>query len=282
MTSNAPQKKWVSNPLDLLSQLEEERFQELPNCIKDQIELGYELDDLNSGDFEENIQYFIYQFQRDQYAYVRRGMVAYKFKYYKVHKRLGYKTHKNFCQKVFGVSHWRIDAEIRAAKTFLTLVIAGFDIFPKNSAQAEMLRGFGTEDLIENWQHVIDNMAPHDISAPSIRQLLYAPTDDDRAMKNVKLPAIDYEKVWNEARERCCSTPQFIAHCVDFTIANETESTKSKANRSLHFTGGFFLANIFSALLHHFETLLYSLNPALKEAIWEDDLADLTSNYNGC
>ncbi len=213
---------------------------------------------------------------------MRRGLIGSKIKFYRLYKRLDYKTFNSFSEEVFGKSSWQVNREINAARVVFALLSAGFDTLPTCTAQAEVIRNFGMEELIENWQKVIETIPAHQITANAIRQLLFAPTEKDRVMKNVKIPALDFDKIWNEARERCCSTPQFIAHCVDFTIANETESTKNQGERGLHSNGGFFLANIFSAFLHHFETLLYTLNPSLKQAIWEEDLADLTSNYNGC
>ncbi|MDJ0719257.1 MAG: hypothetical protein QNJ54_34370 [Prochloraceae cyanobacterium] len=275
-------KVYLKNPSDFLYGIDEETVSNLPNHLRDLIDFGLDLEDRNSGDLEDSFGHMIYQFQSDTFAFVRRGLIGSKIKFYRLYKKLDYKRFNNFATDVFGKSAWQINREINAARVVFALLSAGFDILPTCTAQAEVIRNFGMEELIENWQKVIETIPAHQITANAIRELLFAPTEKDRVMKNVKIPAIDFDKIWNEARERCCSTPQFIAHCVDFTIANETESTKSQANRSLHSSGGFFLANIFSAFLHHFETLLFTGNQPLREVIWSEDLADLTSNSGYC
>ena len=275
-------KVYLKNPSDFLYGIDEETASNLPNHLRDLIDFGLDLEDRNSGDLEDSFGHMIYQFQSDTFAFVRRGLIGSKIKFYRLYKKLDYKRFNNFATDVFGKSAWQINREINAARVVFALLSAGFDVLPTCTAQAEVIKNFGMEELIDNWNLVIETIPAHQITANAIRQLLFTPTENDRAMKNVKVPAVDFEKVWNEAREQCCSTTQMYSKMVDFWMKNHLDTPETKIGKGICSLIDRSLNNIFSAFLHHFETLLYTLNPTLKEVIWQDDLADLTSNPNGC
>ncbi len=275
-------KVYLKNPSDFLYGIDEEKASNLPTHLRDLIDFGLDLEDRNSGDLEESFGHMIYQFQSDRFAFVRRGLIGSKIKFYKLYKTLDYKTFNSFSEEIFGKSSWQVNREINAARVVFALLSAGFDVLPTCTAQAEVIKNFGMEELIENWNLVIETIPAHQITANAIRQLLFTPTENERAMKNVKVPAVDFDKVWNEAREQCCSTTQMYSKMVDFWVKNHSDADETNIVKGICSLIDRSLNNIFSAFLHHFETLLYTLNPNLKQAIWEDDLADLTSNPNGC
>ena len=178
------------------------------NVIQEIIEYALDLDDKISGDFD--LGYMIFEFFNNQYAYVRNGLMLAKIKFLKLYKDFGDGTFFTFCKEFLHKQRWQINDTIKAARVAMELIYAGFEILPANISQAASLAQMSGEELIEAWQKVIDNIPPDQITTKSIRNLLFPPTEKDKAQVNLKVPATLHEEVHQEAAEQGWSIVDLI------------------------------------------------------------------------
>ena len=159
---------FVSNPFAPLYQQPDE---ELSEELSVQLILDYanELDDKIAGDFD--LGGVIDQIKNNTLSFVRIGLLAYKVKVLKLW-RDGYRSFKEFCEKAIGITHWQINRAIEAARVVIELAQGGFDVLPKNEAQARPLTKFSGAELCANWQTILDTIPEHKITGNSIAKAL--------------------------------------------------------------------------------------------------------------
>lgn len=137
------------------------------------IDYARTLGDRISGDFD--LTQVIFELKDNTYSFVRTGLLAYKVQVYKTYKKV-YSSFQEFCEKALGVSHWRIKRAIEAARVWLELARAGFSILPKCESQCrplwKLFKFAGSNELIANWQTVIETLQPHKITQTTICQIL--------------------------------------------------------------------------------------------------------------
>lgn len=144
---------------------------------------------------------------------------------------------------------WQINDTIKAARVVFKLMYAGFEILPTNIAQAVALAKLGEEELVDKWRRVIKVLPLDKITAKSIRNLVFPPTESDRAVATIKVPAKVHEDIHREAAERGLSIVGLITAMLDF-----------------------FINGVNSHLLQHETDIEDYLK---KEQIWQSDLQDL-------
>ena len=159
---------FVNDPFAPLYQQPDE---ELSEDLSVQLLLDYaiELDDKIAGDFD--LGGVIDQIKNNTLSFVRTGLLAYKVKVLKLW-RDGYRSFKEFCEKALGVTHWQINRAIEAARVVIELAQGGFDVLPKNEAQARPLTKFTGGTLCANWQTILDSTPEHKITGNSIAKAL--------------------------------------------------------------------------------------------------------------
>lgn len=218
--SNSPaktSKKYLDNPFNHLY----EDTTEVSNRseIQETIEYALGLEDKISGDFAKDLHHEIFEFRYNRLAFVRNGLIAAKIKFWKLYKDIGDGTFASFCKEHLHISRWQINDLITSARVVLELIYQGFEILPTNISQAIALKNFTGEELFHAWTMVVENISPCQITHKSIANLLFPPTEDDKAIATIKLPATLHEQVHREAATQGWSIPQLILAMLGFFVS---------------------------------------------------------------
>jgi hypothetical protein len=207
-------KKQLLNPFNALynnDNLLSERpeIQELDQYARD-------LENQIEGDF--NLEYLTFEFAYNQLGFVRNGLLLAKIKFLKLYKNYGDGTFASFCQKQLKKQRWQINDTIRASRVVLELMYAGFAILPTNIAQAIALAKLTGDELIAKWHSIINTIPPDKITAHTIGNTVKPPTESERAVATIKVPAAMYEDIHSEAAERGLSIVEWLRIVLDFFL----------------------------------------------------------------
>ena len=167
------------------------------NWIEDLIEDALDLDKRIEGDF--NLDYLKFRIYNNEYSFVRTGLIAFKIKVFKLYKDKA-KSFKKFCEDHLHKTHWMINRLIEAAKVVIDLIVAGFEILPRNEAQCRALKAHCEGDLAFAWQHVLDEHegSIHKITAKSITRSLKGEEEEPK-MQTLVVTAMLYAEIWKQA-----------------------------------------------------------------------------------
>ncbi len=166
--------------------------------IPDLLEDAVELDNNISGDFD--LDYLKFRIYSNEYAFIRTGLIAFKIKAFKLYRGVA-KSFKKFCEDHLHKTHWMVDRLIRAAKTCIDLIVAGFQVIPRNEAQCRSLMAHCEGDLVLAWQHVLDDHEGqiHKITAKSIKRSLKGEEEEPK-METLVVTAMLYAAIWKAAQ----------------------------------------------------------------------------------
>ena len=166
--------------------------------IQDLLEEAVELDNNLSGDFD--LDYLKFQIFSNEYAFIKTGLISFKIKAFKLYADKA-KSFKKFCEDHLHKTHWMIDRLIRAAKTCIDLIVAGFEVIPRNESQARALMSNCEGDLVLAWQQVLDDHEGqlHKITAKSIKRSLKGEEEEPK-METLVVTAMLYAAIWKAAQ----------------------------------------------------------------------------------
>lgn len=170
------------------------------------------------GDF--NLEYLTFEFAYNQLAFVRNGLLLAKIKYLKLYKNYGDGTFASFCREQLRKQRWQINDTMRAARVVLELMYAGFEILPTNIAQAITLAKLTGEQLIEKWRMVIETIPLDKITAKSIRNVLFPPTERERMVRTLQVSPEVHEDIHREAAARGLSIVELLKMMLEFFVGN--------------------------------------------------------------
>ncbi len=229
-----------------------------------------------SGDFD--LAECIGELKREQMSFVRIGLLAYKIKVYRIYKK-AYSSFQDFCERALEVSHWQINRTIEAARVVLELAVAGFEILPKCESQCrplyKILANFGLEELLDNWQRVIDSLKPNQITAKSICEVLgmeskdtHIRVDRDLAARLQKKAASEGKSV-RELLEEIVEEEDEVEEVEEEKLANwqtdlellvEEEDAKQPTQQKYPSSfGQFSLARLWQNLIADMQTIFYQV-----------------------
>jgi hypothetical protein len=138
--------------------------------------------------------------------WVNVGLVAFQVKAKRLYQKF-YLTFKEFCENELGVTHWRINNYIKAARVVIELAQAGFKILPTCEAQCQPLVKFFGDELIEKWQEVIDSIPSHLITKNTIEDILGM---DISRKSNIKVNKQLADKLKQKAIDRGISLEELL------------------------------------------------------------------------
>lgn len=210
-------KKYLLNPFDALYQ-DDILLSDKPE-IKELDEYARGLEDQIEGDFD--LKYLSFEFAYNQLGFVRNGLLLAKIKFLKLYKNYGDGTFASFCKKHLRKQRWQINDTIRAARVVLELMYAGFEILPTNVSQAITLAKLTGQELVEKWHSVINTLPLDKITAKNIRNLLFPPTESDKEVATIAIPAFLHEVIHREAAERGLSIVELLTIMLNFFISSE-------------------------------------------------------------
>ena len=212
----------MPDPLDMLPTFEKE-----PNLEEWQQHLISILYDINTetDDHWSTYKIALQDLKLYKFSWVQFGFLAFQFKLKRIYKN-HYKTWRKFCEKVLHQSHWYVDKIIKAARVIKDLICAGFKVLPQNEYQCRPLTKFWGEELIENWQKIVDAVEPHLITSDLIKSRFCS--REPRDEKWLKVDGQVWEEFEYKARSRGLDPKQIIEDYLDDWEANEDEETTDK------------------------------------------------------
>ncbi len=166
--------------------------------IQDLLEDAVELDNQIEGDFDLN--YLKFRIFSNEFAFVRTGLITFKIKVFKLYKNKA-KSFKQFCEDHLHKTHWMVDKIIRAAKVVIDLIVAGFEVLPRNEGQCRALMAHCEGDLTLAWQQVLDDHEGmlYKITAKSIKRSLVGEEEEPK-METLVVTAMLYAAIWKAAQ----------------------------------------------------------------------------------
>ena len=202
---------YVLNPFDPLYQQPDEELCREPSA-QAILDYAIELEDQIPGDFE--LSDVISEIKNNTLSFVRTGLLAFKVKVLKLYRE-GYRTFKDFCEQAIGITHWQVNRMIEAARVVIELAQDGFDVLPKNEAQARPLAKFTGADLLANWQRVLDTTKEYKITGSRIAETLGM----DVTSKLLRLPP----EVYYELQTQALSEGMSVAELLKAILAQRKE-----------------------------------------------------------
>ena len=242
-------KKYLANPFNALYLYQDDFAISTRPEIQEIDEYARNLEDKIEGDF--NLDYITFEFAYNRLAYVRNGLLLAKLKFLKLYKNFGDGTFASFCREQLKITRWQVNDNIKAARVCMELIYAGFEILPTNTSQAIALASLVGDELVHAWRSVIESIEPDKITHRSIRSLLFPPTESDLPTTTIKVPPTLHESIHAEAAERGLSIVDLIKAMFEFFISGGDS--------------------------HPLKDDVDNIDYALKERIWQQDLADLAA-----
>ncbi|MDJ0600841.1 MAG: hypothetical protein QNJ37_18610 [Crocosphaera sp.] len=155
-----------------------------------------------------------------KHSWVKFGFLAFQFKLKRIYRHC-YNTWKEFCEKELHQSHWYVDKIIKAARVMKDLICAGFKVLPQNEYQCRPLTKFWDDELIKNWEIIVNAIQPHLITHDLIKSRFCS-----RELRDKKWLKVDGQ-VWEEfeykARSRGLDPNQIIEDYLEDWEVNEDE-----------------------------------------------------------
>ncbi|MEM7594688.1 MAG: hypothetical protein AAF383_24850 [Cyanobacteria bacterium P01_A01_bin.83] len=258
-------KKYLADPFNALYLYQDDScLSERPE-IQELDQYARDLEDKIEGDF--NLDYITFEFAYNRLAYVRNGLLLAKLKFLKLYKNFGDGTFATFCREQLKITRWQVNDNIKAARVCMELIYAGFEILPTNISQAIALSSLVGDELVHAWRSVIESIEPDKITHKSIRSLLFPPTLEDLPTTTIKVPPTLHENIHAEAAERGMSIVEFIKTMFEFFISSGTTPILQ---------GDVGSPNV-GVNSHLLKDDVDSVDYALKERIWREDLATLAA-----
>ncbi|MDJ0730769.1 MAG: hypothetical protein QNJ33_12325 [Crocosphaera sp.] len=165
------------------------------------------------------------QLKSHQFSWVKFGVWVFQFKikrFYKHH----YKTWREFCEKALHLGVSYVDKKIKAARVMRDLICAGFKVLPQNEYQCRFLTKFWGEELIENWQMIVDAVQPHLITGDLLKSRFCSRETRDK--KWLKVDGQAWEEFEYKARSKGLDFNQIIKDYLEDWEANEDEETSDE------------------------------------------------------
>ena len=193
---------YIPNPFDPLYQQPDEELCREPSA-QALLDYAIELEDQIPGDFE--LSEVINEIKNNTLSFVRTGLLAFKVKVLKLY-RDGYRSFKDFCEQALGLTHWQINRTIEAARVVIELAQDGFDVLPKNEAQARPLTKFTGDDLCANWQTILNTTKEYKITGSVIAETLGMEVTN----KSLRLPPEVYYELQDIALQEGMSITELL------------------------------------------------------------------------
>ena len=197
---------YVSDPFAPLYQQPDE---ELSEDLSVQLILDYanQLDDKIAGDFD--LGGIINEIKSNTLSFVRIGLIAFKVKVLKIYRQ-AYSTFKDFCEKAIGITTWQVNRMIEASRVVIELAQGGFDVLPKNEAQARPLTKLSGADLYVSWETVLNSVPEYKITSSTIAETLGMEVKS----KSLRLPPDLYYALEQKAFEAGMSIKELLEDVV--------------------------------------------------------------------
>ncbi len=155
-----------------------------------------------------------------QYSYVKLGLILSKVREHKLweHFQGQYKSFASFCASMLGMNNWQAMNIIKAAKVAIELFEHGYKDLPRNASQAVELAGLGLEKMLEVWDRVTSDHAPHKITAAVIKTEVNP--DAQPAKATITIPVALRDKIAAEAMELGISSTEYLERLVSGQLAD--------------------------------------------------------------
>ena len=190
---------YIASPFDFLYNHNDVEISQ-DDVIQELVDYAQYLNNRIEGDF--NLDAVTSSMREYSFAFVRKGLLAFKIKAFKLYKSQ-FNSFEQFCKQALGVTHWQINRTIIAARVVLELINHGFEVLPQNEAQCRELSKYVGSELVRVWESVIAEIPPHRITAKSIEEFLHPETEiDEEETTVIKLPNKLYVYIWKEALDR--------------------------------------------------------------------------------
>ena len=173
----------------------------------------------------ENINQAITQIKSDIYSYIKIGVICDLVR----HKNLWENLTNNFgqfCKDYLGKSRWWFDNIINASKVAMNLINSGFDILPKNEAQARPLTSLDYLEQVEVWRNITHTIPEHRIKAKTVKAFVdrhikklnqdyeeesyYATTPPKPKQKLIKIDQDSYDLLESKASKYGLTPKQYL------------------------------------------------------------------------
>jgi hypothetical protein len=150
-----------------------------------------------------------------QYSYVKLGLLLEKVKSGKLWEFFtnGYQSFKSFCQGMLGITNWQAINLIKSAKVAIELRNQGYTELPKNPSQAIELAGLTIEKMMEVWDRVTTDNAPHQITAAAIKATINPDAQPSKA--SISIPVALRDRIAAEAMELGISSAEYLEQLVN-------------------------------------------------------------------
>ena len=185
----------LANPFDFLYQQSDTGIS-ADDAIQELIDYAIGLEDQIEGDFD--LGTLIFDIRNNTLSFVRTGLIAFKIKSLKLHKK-EYSSFKMFCLQALGVTHWQINRTIQASRIVLELIHNGFEILPRNEAQCRELSQYVGSELVRVWREITAEIPPHKITARTIHEYLHPEEEFESEDTTIKLPRKLYSCIYTLA-----------------------------------------------------------------------------------
>jgi hypothetical protein len=155
-----------------------------------------------------------------QYSYVKLGLILAKVREGKLweHFQGQYKSFANFCASMLGMNNWQAMNIIKAARVAIELFEHGYKDLPRNASQAVELAGLGIEKMLEVWDRVTSDHAPHKITAAVIKTEINPEAQPAKA--TISIPVALRDKIAAEAMELGISSTEYLERLVNGQLAD--------------------------------------------------------------
>ena len=202
------------------------------DAIQELIEYATGLEKQIEGDF--NLKHIKFEFRYNLFSFVRNGLLAFKVQSLRVYKDSHF-NFKIFCKEVFRMSYSQVKRMIDAARVVMELIHAGFTVLPRNISQCEPLKDFTKEELIANWQEIVDNIPEHLLTFDAINKFLNPPERNEKVETVIKVPPKLYLRILKEAIEQELSVVELLEKMFqevpDSTPTSESKITANSDNK---------------------------------------------------
>ena len=168
--------------------------------------------DIDEERLDQDLPYLEFQVRRNNLAYVQTGCIYAKIKFKKLYKH-SYSNFGQYSVDVLGRAADTIDNYIEAARVTIELIKAGLDYedLPKNMSQAVLLKQYTEGELVEKWQEVCAELAPHERTVTKIANLLNPPVVTEKTTNTtITLPLPTYNRLIEAAYHAKLSIPKAL------------------------------------------------------------------------
>lgn len=212
-----PSNRDSTNPFDFIYQSNDvERSNNL--AIVETYDYVFDLSEEIEGDY--NLERRLKDLEFDHLAYIRIGANYKKAQVFDLHKKNGFDNFKDFCPQYLGKCYTYVRKLQEASRIAIELIMAGFDTLPQNASQAYELRHYTGNELIENWELIINYLPVHQITQDAIKNLIGKPPSIRKTKDcRITLPIKTHLLLETFAEEKNTSIAAVIDYLLRYTIA---------------------------------------------------------------